>query len=154
MSSSGKSGLIHGIIAGLRAIDADMERVDEIAAARLGVNLTDFRCLDILSRGEPITAGQLASESGLTTGAVTALVDRLERSGYVRRKREVNDRRRVLIVPTKRAMDKVWPLFKGIVEKSSAVLSQFTISELETILRFVETNRLALREQLGNASER
>jgi DNA-binding MarR family transcriptional regulator len=154
MSSSGKSVLIHGIIAGLRAIDADMERVDEIAAARLGVNLTDFRCLDILSRGEPITAGQLASESGLTTGAVTALVDRLERSGYVRRKREVNDRRRVLIAPTKRAMDKVWPLFKGIVETSSAVLSQFTISELETILRFVETNRLALREQLGNASER
>lgn len=154
MSSHQKTLLIRGIIAALRAIDADMERVDELAAARLGVNLTDFRCLDILSRGEPITAGQLASESGLTTGAVTALVDRLALRGYVRRARDTKDRRRVLIVPTRRAMQKVWPLFRGIVATASTVLSQFTLTELETILRFLELNRTALRHEMHKAGER
>ena len=148
MASSGKQSLIGGIIAALRAIDADMERVDELAAARLGINLTDFRCLDLLSQGKPITAGELASGSGLTTGAVTALIDRLERSGYVRRARDPKDRRRVLIRPTRRAAQTVWPLFRGIVETASAVLSRFTVSELETISRFLETNRTAIREQV------
>lgn len=153
MSSSGKAPLIQAIIAALRAIDADMDRVDDLASERLGVNRTDFRCLDLLSRGEPITAGQLASESGLTTGAVTALIDRLERAGYVRRARDPKDRRRVIIAPTKRAREKVWPLFEGIVETSSGILSRFTTPELEVILRFLETNRAALREQLNKTGE-
>jgi DNA-binding MarR family transcriptional regulator len=157
MSIRQKASMIRGIIAALRAIDADMERVDELAAARLGINLTDFRCLDLLSRGEPITPGQLASESGLTTGAVTALIDRLEASGYVRRARDEEDRRRVLILPTRRAAAKVWPWFRGIVETSSAVLSQFRIGELETISRFLDINRAAIRKELkrlGRAQQR
>lgn len=152
MSTGGKTTLIRDIIAALRAIDGDMQRIDELAAARLGINLTDFRCLDLLSRGEPVAAGQLAAESGLTTGAVTALIDRLEASGYVRRARDTKDRRRVLIVPTKRAADKVWPLFQGIVETSSAVLSQFSIAELGTISRFLGSNRAAIREELKRLS--
>jgi DNA-binding MarR family transcriptional regulator len=151
MPSSGKKGpLIAEILAVLRAIDADIERVDELAAARLGINATDFRCLDILGRGAPITAGQLASEAGLTTGAVTALVDRLERSGYVERRNDPRDRRRVLIAPTKRAMDRVWPLFAGIVASSTAVLESFTLDELQTIQRFLEKNRTAIRSQIAH----
>jgi DNA-binding MarR family transcriptional regulator len=146
-----KTPLITGIIAALRAIDADMDRIDEIAAARLGVNRTDFRCLDILSRGGAITAGQLAVEAGLTTGAITALVDRLERSGYVRRVRDGDDRRRVLIEPTKRSQEIVWPLFEGLVTDATAVLSRFTAAELTTILRFLETNRNALRARIDRA---
>ena len=129
---------------------AHLEPHDGCAAARLGVNLTDFRCLDLLSQGKPITAGELATQSGLTTGSVTALIDRLERSGYVRRGRDPQDRRRVVILPTRLAAETVWPLFQSIVETASAVLSRFTVSELQTILRFLETNRTAIREQLKN----
>ena len=144
----GKPKLIQDIITAMRAIDADMDRVDELAAERLGVNRTDFRCLDILSRDAPITAGQLAAEAGLTTGAATTLIDRLERSGYVRRVRDAADRRRVLIEPTKRAMEKVWPLFQGIVADATAVLSRYAIPELETIARFLDANRAAMRARI------
>jgi DNA-binding MarR family transcriptional regulator len=144
-----KKTIIREILAALRVIDADLERVDELAAARLGVNLTDFRCLDVLSRGEPMTAGQLAAEAGLTTGAATALIDRLERAGYVERRSDRGDRRRVLVTPTKRAMDTVWPLFEGIVAGSTAVLSAYSLSDLRVILRFLEENKRAIRMKLG-----
>src|SRR5579872_7354595 len=100
-SSANKAGLIREIIAGLRAIDADMDRVDRLACRKLGINETDFRCLDILSRGAQVSAGQIAIQAGLTTGAVTALLDRLESAGYVERVRDPNDRRRILVTPTK-----------------------------------------------------
>ena len=57
----------------------------EAFTALLGVNHTDGRCLDIVQRLGPITAGDLARASGLTTGAVTVVIDRLEKAGYVRR---------------------------------------------------------------------
>lgn len=138
----------------LRAIDADMDRFDEAAAARLGINPTGFRCMDILSRGGAITAGKLAAEAGLTTGAVTALVDRLEKAGYVRRKRDRRDRRVVLIEATARAIDKVWPVFAGLVTESSAVLNGFRIGELETIVRFLEMSQVVIRRQLPAAPDR
>lgn len=151
-SRATKAATIRAILGALRAIDADMERVDEAAAQRLGVNLTDFRCLDILSRGAEISAGELAVEAGLTTGAVTALVDRLERAGYVERKRDPNDRRRVVIAPTRKASALVWPLFEGVVATSTAVLAQFSVSELATILRFLELNGRAIRTHLERES--
>lgn len=150
MSRDTKGPLIAAIQAGLRAIDADIDRIDELAAARLGINRTDFRCLDILSRGQAITAGKLAAEAGLTTGAVTALVDRMEKAGYVRRKRDGRDRRVVLIEATPRTAEQVWPLFAGLVAASTAVLRQFHVEELETIVRFLEMSGGAIRKHLSN----
>src|SRR5580704_16132559 len=62
----------------------------------LGVSATDRKCLDLLSRG-PVTAGELARFTGLTTGAVTGIIDRLEKAGYAERINDPNDRRRVLV---------------------------------------------------------
>lgn len=140
-----KRALIAKILASLRAIDADMDRLDEAAAARLGLHRSDFRGLDILSRGSGMTAGQLAVEAGLTTGAVTALIDRLERAGYVRRHRDAADRRRVLVEPTARVASRVWPLFKDLVAESTAVLGEFDAQELSTIFRFLELSREVIR---------
>jgi DNA-binding MarR family transcriptional regulator len=143
-----KRPLIEHILQVSRAIDSDLERVDELAAARLGISSTDFRCLEVISRGEVVTAGRLASEAGLTTGAVTALVDRLERAGYVERRDDPRDRRRVLIAPTRRAMQRVWPLFAGIVAASTAVLEGFSAEQLQTIAAFLDKNRAAIRSEL------
>jgi DNA-binding MarR family transcriptional regulator len=148
MSSTGKRAIIREILGALRAIDGDIERVEELAASRLGINLTDFRCLDVLSRGEPMTAGQLAGEAGLTTGAATALIDRLERSGYVERLHDPTDRRRVLVAPTRRSVEKVWPFFEGIVTSSTEILNRFSLAELQVIARFLNANRKAVRAQL------
>ncbi len=148
MSRRGKREIIEAILAGLRAIDGDMDRLDEAAAARLRVSRSDFRCLDILSRGTAMTAGQLATETGLTTGAVTALLDRLEKAGYVRRERDRNDRRKVLVHPSKRAAAEVWPIFRGVAQDAARILSRFSDSELETILRFLTINREAIRKRM------
>src|SRR5689334_19744767 len=85
--------LLDEIRAGQRATDA----VDEAVTVAIGVNRTDGKCIDILHQHGRMSAGELAGHSGLTTGAVTAVIDRLEGMGYVRREADPADRRRVLV---------------------------------------------------------
>src|SRR3954469_8861669 len=67
-------------------------------AEQMGLSGTDHKCLDLVMRAsEPLTAGQIAQRSGLSTGAVTGVIDRLERRGFVRRIRDPHDRRKVLV---------------------------------------------------------
>lgn len=70
---------------------------NQALAERMGLNLTDLTCLSILERSGSATAGRLAEMTGLTSGAVTGLIDRLEKAGWVRRVRNPNDRRHVII---------------------------------------------------------
>src|SRR5262245_18986186 len=68
-------------------------------AQRLGLNATDHKCLDIVRHVQAMTAGELAERTGLTTGAISGVIDRLQRAGFVSRARDANDRRHVLIRP-------------------------------------------------------
>lgn len=97
MSRDSKQQLIEQFIYEARASDAAHEAFDNEALRQLGVNPTDGRCLDIIDNEGPLTAGRLAELSGLTTAAVTSVLDRLERAGYARRVRDDTDRRRVLV---------------------------------------------------------
>src|SRR4030081_192565 len=81
------------IRAGQRATDA----IDEASGRLLGINRTDGHCMDLLDERGQMTAGHLAEATGLTTGAITAVLDRLEKLGYVHRIRDTADRRRVLV---------------------------------------------------------
>ena len=87
------------------------EVFDEAAAARLGVNATGLRCLDIIQRLGRVTAGELAREAGLTTGAVTSVVDRLVGLGYAQREADPQDRRKVLISLTPAALEAVYEIW-------------------------------------------
>ena len=69
----------------------------EAIADRLGLSATEWKCLGLLRKSGPITAGRLAELTGLTTGAITGIVDRLERAGRARRASDPHDRRRVII---------------------------------------------------------
>jgi DNA-binding transcriptional ArsR family regulator len=71
----------------------------EAVADRLGLSAADHRALGLISRSGAVTAGELAQLTGLSPGAVTGLVDRLESAGHVRRERDPADRRRVVVVP-------------------------------------------------------
>ena len=79
------------------------DRFDHAVADALGVNRTDMRCMDMLEREGPLPAGRLAEAAGLTSGAMTTALDRLERAGFVRRVRDREDRRRVLVELTPEA---------------------------------------------------
>src|ERR1700734_866538 len=76
---------------------------DDLLCQLLGINRSDSRCLDILDQLGQMTAGALAQESGLSTGAITAVIDRLEKVGYAQRVADPSDRRRVLVELTDRA---------------------------------------------------
>jgi DNA-binding MarR family transcriptional regulator len=105
----------------------------------LGLNPTDHKCLDVIIRkSTPMTASQLAEETGLSTGAITGVVDRLEKAGYVRRKRDKDDRRLVFINPLlDKAMVKLSPIFDPIKQASRNLYSKYSDEELAIILDFI-----------------
>jgi DNA-binding MarR family transcriptional regulator len=106
-------------------------------AERMGLSPTDEKCLDLALRAEgPITAGKIAERSGLSTGAVTGVIDRLERAGYVRRVRDPHDRRKVLVEVTAGDESKFDHLFAGARDTLREVLSRFTPEELEVLERY------------------
>lgn len=121
-----------------RVLQNAVDLVDEAACERLGVNRTDLRCLDILERSGQMSAGQVAQESGVTTGAVTAVLDRLERAGYVRRLPDEEDRRKVLVEVTPLAMERGGAIYGPIGEYFAVELERLTDEEL-TLLRDYHT---------------
>ena len=106
-------------------------------AEQMGLSGTDHKCLDLAMRAEePITAGRLAELSGLSTGAVTGVIDRLERRGFVRRVRDPYDRRKVLIEVSREEPERYAHLFNGLVDTMRKVMEQFSPEELAVVERY------------------
>jgi DNA-binding MarR family transcriptional regulator len=123
--------------AALRAYHAAVEAIDDAACAYMGINRTDLRCLDVLGRAGPMTAGRLAEESMLTNAGVTVVVDRLERIGYVRRTRDTTDRRRVMVEATAKAHRRAWTLYGNVAESLFAQLEGYSDDELALLRDFL-----------------
>lgn len=121
-------------------------------AASLGLHNSDHISVDILRETGPITAGELSKKTGLSTGSITALIDRLEKVGYVRRENDPTDRRKVLIVPIrehKEADNQIYlPLHAAMVELASS----YTPAELELITQFLDKSDTVLKEQIQHLS--
>ena len=117
-------------------------------ADRLGMHVTDHKCVDILLRTGAITAGDLAERTGLTTGAITGVIDRLEKAGFVRRAKDSSDRRRVIVEPLpKRIEGQIGPLFASIGRAMADLCAQYSTPELAAIRDFVARfNRVAYEE--------
>jgi DNA-binding MarR family transcriptional regulator len=124
-----------------RAAQAANDAFDEAVVELLGVNRTDARCIDILEREGRLTAGQLAKASGLTSGAVTAVLDRLERAGYARRIRDADDRRRVFVEPTEKTRIVAREFYGGLEAAGDRELRRFTVEELALIRDFLRLDR-------------
>ena len=110
---------------------------DERLGDFLGINNTDGRCLDIISRLGKVSAGQLANLSGLTTGAVTAVIDRLEKAGYVLRVRDPIDRRKIWVEPTSHVQTLVQIIFGVYDLIGPLMMRHFTDAQLDGILAFL-----------------
>jgi DNA-binding MarR family transcriptional regulator len=127
---------------------------DALAARRLGVNGTDLHCLDILESRSGLTAGELALEAGLTSGAVTGVIDRLERAGYARRAADPGDRRKVKVEVTPAFYQRAEEIWAPLKQEWDVVLARrFTARELDDVIAFLRaTNDLARRhlERLRN----
>ena len=112
--------------------------VDQAAAARLKVNRTDLRCLGTLVQHGATSAGKLAERVGLTRGAMTTALDRLERAGWVRRVDHPTDGRGVSVEPTAMAKRVVRQIWEPIGKEGMRILDRYSDAELELIRRFFE----------------
>ena len=130
-----KDELVDELTLAVRAAQAAVDEMDEAAAHALGINRTDQRCLDVIDREGPLTAGRLAERSGLTTAAVTTVLDRLERAGYARRVRDPGDRRRVQVELTPLMHERATAIW-GPLGDWRAELRKYSAKELELLRDF------------------
>lgn len=140
MSRQSKDDLIDELSLEVRAAQGAVDQLDDAACRALGINRTDGRCLDVIDREGPVPAGRLAEASGLTTAAVTAVIDRLEKAGYARRTADPDDRRRVLVELTPLArerVDVIWGPFAMFRE----ALRRYSVEQLELLRDFHRTGR-------------
>ena len=125
------------IITELRINQNAEDAMDAAFAEWLGVNPTDVLCLDILARLGTVPAGRLAEESRLSTGAITAVLDRLERAGYVRRLADPSDRRRVLVETTPLFRERAEYLWGPVAGALVDAGSRFTKEQIAGIREFI-----------------
>jgi DNA-binding MarR family transcriptional regulator len=140
-----RAALLQELEEAMRRSSAQGVLFGQAVANIAGISGSDLECLDFLNLEGRVTAGRLAEVTGLTTGAITGVVDRLEKAGFVRRERDEADRRKVFIVtvpenvasigqfymPMKRAMEKLW--------------DGYSDTELQALLRFTQGGHKAVR---------
>ncbi|EIF00591.1 MarR family winged helix-turn-helix transcriptional regulator [Saccharomonospora glauca] len=124
-------------------------------AERLGLSATDHKCLDLAMQADkPLTAGALAELSGLTTGAVTAVIDRLERAGYARRVRSETDRRKVYIELPEDRLEEVNAITRSLGESAGKVLRKYSPEDRKKILECLRELTEVLRSHTVDSDER
>jgi DNA-binding MarR family transcriptional regulator len=141
LSDQQRQTLLDEVAQELNEVGLAAETFEEAAAAALGVNRTDLRCLQTLFRKGAMTAGQLADESGLTPGAITTALDRMEGSGYARRVRDEGDRRRVLVELTDKAREPGEQLYGRIAEESRKRMAGLGDDQLLVIRDYLRHTR-------------
>ncbi len=142
---------LHAFAVALRRMNGEINRLVHAFAGDHGLHATDVQALAaILDAEVPMTPKRLREHLGLTSGAVTACVDRLERAGHVRRVRESADRRVVHLYYAADARSAARTYFRPLAEATDAARSRFTGDELGVVLRFLA----AMNEELGAGADR
>jgi DNA-binding MarR family transcriptional regulator len=127
---------------------------DNLAAERLGINETDLHCLNIIENCGGVTPSELATQSGLTNGAITGVLDRLERAGFARRVADHSDRRRLNVEVTPSFYEHAGRIWGPVAADWQATLSKrFTTEELERVEAFLRTTVEIGRRQLDRLRE-
>jgi DNA-binding MarR family transcriptional regulator len=121
----------------VREMGAQSVVTSQIVAARFGLHTTDLEVLDLIFLRQEATAGELALATGLSTGSVTALVDRLEKAGYVKRHADPTDRRKVIVRIDDDAIEPIKSVYMPMQERMFKLWSTFPSRDLEVIADFV-----------------
>lgn len=125
----------------LRRMNSEFNRIVQEFAQAHGLHLTDMQALiailDIENPDTPMTPGRLRRQLNLTSGAMTACLDRLERAGHIRRVRAADDRRVVHLEYADRAKDLAREYFRPLARTTDTVRERFTTDELRVVVRFL-----------------
>jgi DNA-binding MarR family transcriptional regulator len=139
--------IIQNIVDRFREMSIETIMFHQAVADELGLHITDHKCMDIIHRFGAMPAGRLGEMTGLTTGAITGMIDRLEKSGYVRRANDPKDRRKTIVEPVrnKKLERKIEMIFTPLHERMHKFLSSYSDSELnflfDTITKLIEQTR-------------
>jgi DNA-binding MarR family transcriptional regulator len=142
-----KSEAVQELMQALRRTSAETALLSELIAERIGINETDLKCLCLIDPGVEITAGELAGLTGLTTGAVTGLIDRLEKAGFVERDRDPGDRRKVIVRPLPESDVRIKPHFEALSQAMLALCAGYSDAELTLLKDFFTKSRWVLRDE-------
>jgi DNA-binding MarR family transcriptional regulator len=153
--------LLDGLVVAGRQLSTATVMFHQAIADRLGLNVTDHKCIDLLLLKGPLSAGELAGMTGLTTGAITAVVDRLERAGFARRADDLRDRRRVIVQAVPRRCREIERLFEPYGATFRELTGCYKDDELAVILDFMTRcgegllqSTVELRQQRSSARKR
>ncbi len=144
--------LVADITNDLRRYSSDAQHIGHAFAGLHGLNGTDLHALiavmDAELAGAPITPGRLGEKLNLSSGSVTALIDRLERAGHVRRDRDTGDRRKVFLRYADRGAALAMEFFQPLGHRTDAAMAGFSDDELEVVRRFMTVMVATMREHL------
>ena len=135
--TASRDELVADLMRAMRVVSGQGVVYSQAVAQRLGVNSTDLECLGFIAEGQGVAAGELARATGLTTGAITGVIDRLERAGLAARAHDPSDRRKVLVQATPALAAKVTPLFEPMARAAEAALAAYDDKALAVILDFL-----------------
>ena len=127
-----------------------MQLLGQVSAERIGINATDLNCLNIVALAGPMTAGELARATGLTTASITGVLDRLEEGGFVRRERDPKDRRRVIVTLNPGpGLREIGPTFGPLVRAWREAAAGYLDEDLRLLLDFQLKLEQIVRDQLA-----
>lgn len=135
MAQPSKKELVGTLITIIRMSSAQGALLGHAVAERVGLKASHLECLDLVNLHPDLTAGKLAELAGLSTGAITGIVDKLEKDGYVERERDTKDRRKVYIRPGPAIM-KVAMLYAPMAQAMERMIGTFTADELRLLVDF------------------
>jgi DNA-binding MarR family transcriptional regulator len=125
------------VIRCLRQFIAGSIMSNQQIADRVGLRLTDMQCINVLELMGPSTPGELARFTGLTTGGVTVMLDRLERGGYLKREPNPRDRRSVLVHLNPTKLKKIQAFYDEINDRMTALLDETSERELRSVVKLL-----------------
>ena len=131
-----KRELVTQVIRDAREYSIGMVSFHQAVGRILGLNVTDMKCLDVMTMKGSATPSQLAEQTGLSSGATTAMIDRLEKAGLVERHPHPNDRRGTVLLLTKQAMQKLPLLFESLGNAMLVLISGYSQRELAVLADF------------------
>ena len=137
-SQEGKQALAGRLMLALRRSSAAGVLHSQAIARRVGVNSSDLECLDLILMKGPSTAGEIARHTGLTSGAVTGLIDRLERLGLVERAADPDDRRKVVVRVREDGIAPIAAYFAPMEKTMQALLAGYSKDELKLLIDFAD----------------
>jgi DNA-binding MarR family transcriptional regulator len=152
-SQEGRQAVIGRLMPAMRRSSAAGVLHGQAIARKVGINSSDLECLDLILLNGPSTAGDIARRTGLTSGAVTGLIDRLERLGLVERTADANDRRKVLVRVREDKIAPIGALFSPLEKSIAAILTGYSREELRTLVDFFERSGEVLLARVAELND-